>query len=108
MQRAYATSLQATKLLAEAEILMGSIRQNDAAMPANGTVTAVTLGTPQSLDVLTAPRQCEMHVTGHDPYMVNLTPRADATIQTVVSEALGTHAAPSAQPASKPKPGQGL
>lgn len=108
MQRAYATSINATSLLAETEIILGAARRDDAALPANGASADISLGTPSSLDVLVAPRACEMHVPGQDPYTINLTPRAGVSLQTVVTEALEI-AAPSTSPhPTAPKPGKGF
>ena len=108
MQRAYATSPEATKLLAEAQIILSTVRHNDAAMPATGTMTEITLGTPASLDVLVAPRSCEMHVTGHDAYTIALTPRADTSIQALIAEALDATAKQAAPQPAAPKPDKGF
>lgn len=107
MQRAYATSPEATNLLAETQIVMGEARANSPTLPENGTVTDITIGTPQSLDVLVAPRQCAMHVPGLASHILDLTPRPDATIQTVINESLrATQSSSGPQPAV-PKPDSG-
>ncbi len=107
MQRAYATSPEATNLLAEAQIVMGEARVNAPTLPENGAAAEITIGTPQSLDVLVAPRQCEIHVPGQTPHMLDLTPRPDATIQTVIAEALRTITSSSGPQPTAPKPDAG-
>ncbi len=108
MQHAYATSPEALQLLAETQIVMGAARINSSALPENGTPVEMTIGTPSSLDTLSAPRQCEVHAAGIAPYMLELTPRADATIQTVISEAIQAAPSSAGPRPTAPKPGTGL
>lgn len=107
MQRAYATSPEATSLLAETQIVISEARVNSPVLPENGAVADITIGTPQSLDVLVAPRQCAMHVPGLAPHTLNLTPRPDATIQTVIEEALRAVKSSSGPQPTAPKPDAG-
>lgn len=107
MQRAYATSQNAAKLLAETEIVMGEARTGSSTLPDHGAVVGITLGTPQSLDVLAAPRQCEIHIAGQSSRVLNLTPRADATIQTIIDESWRATDSSGPQPEA-PTPNTGL
>lgn len=107
MQRAYASSPAATELLAEAQIVMGAARVNAPVLPEDGNTAEMDIGTPQSLDVLHAPRQCEMHVPGQPAHMLTLTPRADATIQTIIGEALHAAGGSSGPQPATPRPDAG-
>ncbi len=86
-------SANALHLLAETQILMGAARSNSAALPAHGQSVEMNIGTPGSLEVLSAPRDCKVHI-GPESFTINLTPSADSSIQDVTATALKTSAAP--------------
>lgn len=96
-QHVYATSKQALELLAGAEVVMGAARNNSPSLPEQGNVAAMDLAGHSSLDVLNAPRQCEIHI-GSQSHVVELTPRADASIQDITTEALRSDSPTSPQP----------
>lgn len=100
MQKAYATSPDALSLMAETQIIMGAERAHSADLPEQGQSATMKLGTPGSLDVLQAPRECEVHV-GSSSFTLKLVPQAGASIQKVTDAALKTPiSAPPSNPAA--------
>lgn len=99
MQQAFATSAQALHLLAETQIIMGAARSNSATLPTHGQSVEMNIGTPGSLEVLSAPRDCKVHI-GPESFTINLTPSADTSIQDVTAAALKASAAPAPQTAA--------
>ncbi len=122
MQHAYAGSKNSLRLMAETQIVMGAARQaetpeqvhaalqgmNAGEVSAAGDVVEISFGSPQSLDVLGAPRECNVHVANQST-VLSLVPAEGATIQSVVDHALGPVMGSSAMPKSDAsfKPGTG-
>lgn len=104
MQKAYATSADALNLMAETQIIMGAARANSADLPEQGHSATTKLGTPSSLDVLQAPRECECHVDGSS-FTLKLVPQENASIQHVTAAAL--HVPTATQPSGPAAPDLG-
>ncbi len=101
MQHAYAGSKNSLRLMAETQIVMGAARQaetpeqvqaallgmNAGDVSASGDAVGIRFGSPQSLDVLGAPRECTVHVANQSA-VLTLVPAEGATIQSVVDHSL--------------------
>ena len=101
MQHAYAGSKSSLRLMAETQIIMGAARQADTPeqvqaalagmnagdVSAAGDAVEIRFGSPQSLDVLGAPRECTVHIANQSA-VLSLVPAEGSTIQSVVDDSL--------------------
>lgn len=86
-QHAYATSSKALALLAETQTVMAAVRTNSPDLPTEGSAVEMTICDKPSLEVLSAPRTCKMHV-GNQHFTVNLAPQDGLSIADVSANAL--------------------
>lgn len=101
MQHAYAGLNSSLRLMAETQIVMGAARQADTPEQIQAALTGMNAGdvsvagdavgisfaSPQSLDVLGAPRECTVHIANQSA-VLSLVPAEGATIQSVVDDSL--------------------
>lgn len=101
MQYAYATKTEDLDLMAQTQIVMAAARDAGGAERIDAALTAIRagdvraaeagtvlrVGTPDSLDVLAAPRACRIRMGDHAVETV-FTPQQGRTVQAVVEESL--------------------